>query len=334
MGASLGDQDSSPLGDARLAVAAVARRIGVAPATLRTWDRRYGLGPSEHTAGAHRRYTAEDVARLELMQRLLTMGAPPAEAARAALAADPADLGSASQQTAATLLPAARTSAEGSSRRGGGQVVAIPGGTPSARGLARAAMALDSEACAEIIDQSIDRRGVVATWDTLLAPVLIGMGQKWESSGSGVEIEHLLSESVIAVFQGRMADLRHPANHLSVVLACAPDDLHTLPLFATAAALAEHRVSCRILGARVPHDALISAVRRTGPGAVLIWSQTAATGGLGDLGQLAELRPAPAVLLGGPGWDAAGELRSVDSGLERVDDLQSAVLRISRAVCL
>ncbi|MEY3734595.1 MAG: hypothetical protein RL347_1954, partial [Actinomycetota bacterium] len=29
-----------------LTVAAVARRLGVAPATLRTWDRRYGLGPS------------------------------------------------------------------------------------------------------------------------------------------------------------------------------------------------------------------------------------------------------------------------------------------------
>ena len=39
-----------------LTVAAVARRLGVAPATLRTWDRRYGLGPSSHEAGEHRRY--------------------------------------------------------------------------------------------------------------------------------------------------------------------------------------------------------------------------------------------------------------------------------------
>ena len=38
-----------------LTVAAVARRLGVAPATLRTWDRRYGLGPSEHSAGSQRR---------------------------------------------------------------------------------------------------------------------------------------------------------------------------------------------------------------------------------------------------------------------------------------
>src|SRR5215203_2780333 len=50
--------------DPRLTVAAVARRLGVAPATLRTWDRRYGLGPTLHTAGAHRRYSRADAARL------------------------------------------------------------------------------------------------------------------------------------------------------------------------------------------------------------------------------------------------------------------------------
>ena len=42
-------------GELLLPVAAVARRLGVAPATLRTWDRRYGLGPSVHAPGAHRR---------------------------------------------------------------------------------------------------------------------------------------------------------------------------------------------------------------------------------------------------------------------------------------
>src|SRR3954451_8863866 len=69
-----------------LTVAAVARRLGVAPSTLRTWDRRYGLGPSAHTAGAHRRYSPADVARLMVMRRLTLQGVPPADAARYALA--------------------------------------------------------------------------------------------------------------------------------------------------------------------------------------------------------------------------------------------------------
>lgn len=75
-----------------LAVAAVARRLGVAPATLRTWDRRYGLGPSGRTAGSHRRYTPEDVARLLVMRRLTLDGVAPVDAARAALAVDADDL--------------------------------------------------------------------------------------------------------------------------------------------------------------------------------------------------------------------------------------------------
>jgi len=64
-----------------ITVAAVARRLGLAPATLRTWDRRYGLGPSEHTPGSHRRYCALDVARLMLMRRLIASGVSPCDAA-------------------------------------------------------------------------------------------------------------------------------------------------------------------------------------------------------------------------------------------------------------
>ncbi|MFI2362239.1 MerR family transcriptional regulator [Promicromonospora sp. NPDC019610] len=83
-----GSRTSSP----GLAVAAVARRLGVAPATLRTWDRRYGLGPSGRTAGSHRRYTPDDVARLLVMRRLTLEGVAPVDAARAAVEAGDAEL--------------------------------------------------------------------------------------------------------------------------------------------------------------------------------------------------------------------------------------------------
>ena len=134
-----------------LTVAAVARRLGVAPATLRTWDRRYGLGPSEHQAGSHRRYTAADLARLEHMRRLVIAGVPPADAARdaRALDLDPADLA-----PVTSLFPNRATEvSEVVTRnpRGGGQVVAMPGGSAAARGLTRAAQALDGASCSAII---------------------------------------------------------------------------------------------------------------------------------------------------------------------------------------
>lgn len=91
-----GSRASSP----GLAVAAVARRLGVAPATLRTWDRRYGLAPSARTAGSHRRYTPEDVARLLVMRRLTLEGVAPVDAAQAALKAGVDELEAAERDAA------------------------------------------------------------------------------------------------------------------------------------------------------------------------------------------------------------------------------------------
>ena len=68
-----------------LSVAGAARGLGVAPGTLRSWERRYGLAPSLHTPGGHRRYDPIDLARLGVMHRLVQEGVPPAEAARAAI---------------------------------------------------------------------------------------------------------------------------------------------------------------------------------------------------------------------------------------------------------
>src|SRR5512133_1028860 len=78
--------DECPTPPPMLTVAAVARRLGVAPSTLRTWDRRYDLGPSAHTAGSHRRYSPDDLARLVIMRRLTLEGVPPSDAARIAVA--------------------------------------------------------------------------------------------------------------------------------------------------------------------------------------------------------------------------------------------------------
>jgi transposase-like protein len=81
------DAEEAPLG-----VAAVARRLGVATGTLRTWDRRYGLGPSEHVSGTRRRYTPVDLSRLGVMRRLMLQGVAASEAAAVAVATRDRDL--------------------------------------------------------------------------------------------------------------------------------------------------------------------------------------------------------------------------------------------------
>lgn len=293
------DAAGEPQPEAALGVAAVARRLGVATGTLRTWDRRYGVGPTSHATGTRRRYTATDLARLEVMRRHMLEGVTPAEAARVALGADLAD-------GDAVVLPA--PSAPGrparSRRAGGGRVVPLRDASPAARGLSRAAMSLDADTCTEMLVAALRRRGVVPTWDDVLLPVLAGVGERWRSTGRGVEVEHLLSECAEAALRSAPRTHRPAPGLRPVVLAgLAPED-HRLPLVALSAALAERAVPARMLGVRLPLRALADAVTRTGPAAVFLWSHGAV--GPADLPPAdgwAAVRPRPSVVLGGPGWE-------------------------------
>ncbi|MFF1631137.1 MerR family DNA-binding transcriptional regulator, partial [Streptomyces sp. NPDC058272] len=46
-----------PVAPPALTTGALARRLGVSPTTLRSWDRRYGMGPEVRSDGRHRRWT-------------------------------------------------------------------------------------------------------------------------------------------------------------------------------------------------------------------------------------------------------------------------------------
>lgn len=331
----------------RLTVAAVARRLGVAPATLRTWDRRYGLGPSAHTPGAHRRYGAADIARLELMQQALLQGATPAEAARHALAATLPETGTGRP----VGVPGTGTAEPGAGEGGplllaghptddeldldarvrvGGRVLRLPGASRRARGVGRAALSMDAPAVRRLVDEGIEADGLTRTWDDVVRPVLWAVAERWESTGAGVEIEHLVSEAVTAVYGARaLAAARPAADARPVLLAGAPGEWHHLPLAVLGAVLAERRVAYRPLGPNLPLDALVAAVRRTAPAAVVLWAQDPGTAEPGVFAALPRTRPRFRSFAAGPGWtDAAlpariGRLGSLTSAADALTDLAS-----------
>ncbi|MEE6309984.1 MerR family transcriptional regulator [Plantactinospora veratri] len=295
------------MADDALSAGAVARRLGIAVTTLRSWHRRYGLGPSRHVPGQHRRYSVEDLDRLDVMRRLTAEGIAPAEAAHWAR------WGTVPGKQPDRAVPVARA--------GGGTVIAVGRSGPAARGLARAAMRLDPLAMRAGISSAIEADGVVAAWERVLRPVLAGIGDRHAASAAFVEVEHLLSR---CVSEALAAVPRPPAGASPprILLSCADEEQHSLPLEALAAALAEAGVHCRLLGARVPVTALVEAVARTAPQAVVVWSQRPATG---DPAQLDAVRagawPPPLLAAAGPGWPS--EL--LPSGVRRPATLAEAV---------
>lgn len=294
-------------------VSAVARRLGIAAATLRTWDRRYGMSPSLRTAGSHRRYTDDDVALLQRMQSFMMEGLPPAEAAVAAQAS-----------TAAMAAPATGTAPDGRAAPEG-NVIPLSRADGQTKGLLRAASCLDTAAAASLVQRCIERWGVTWTWDQVIAPVLREVGEQVARSdpkGAGIDIEHHLSHVLMRELI-RVGDVVDPVNPRPVLLAAAPDEQHTLPLYAVAAALAERGLATRLLGARTPDRAMAAAVRRIGPAAVFIWAQGRPATQLSVA--IPDVRPATTVVVGGPGW------RDVDrpQGVAYPQNLAEAVATLS-----
>lgn len=53
---------------------AVTRQTGVTPATLRAWERRYGVLLPDRTAGGHRLYSARDIAAIKWLRQQIEQG--------------------------------------------------------------------------------------------------------------------------------------------------------------------------------------------------------------------------------------------------------------------
>lgn len=214
-------------GGPALAVAAVARRLGVAPATLRTWDRRYGLGPSEHSAGAHRRYSGTDVERLLVMRRLTLDGVAPGEAARIALATDvAADAGHRTRP-----------------------VAPHPDATPTA--VVDAALADDGDRCARLLALGAPAPGTVAHWWTdLVEPALTQLARRTVVDRPGVDAALTVRAAASAAL--RDATARPPATGGPVVLVLVPPgEERPLVAHALAGSLVEHGVDGRLVGGPV-----------------------------------------------------------------------------------
>jgi DNA-binding transcriptional MerR regulator len=220
----------------------LGRRIGVAPATLRAWEQRYGMPPRPARSRAGQRlYGPDHERRLRRMLALMAEGFSPQVAARMAL------------HEQAEPQPA-RTSA------------AVDG--PA--GELRAALdALDERAA----DAALDRLLAAYAPDTVIGrvvlPLLAEVGDRWATGELSVGQEHFAS----ALLTGRLRGLGHALDlggGPRALLACPPGERHELGLLCFAVALRARGWRVTYLGADTPIDGMRDAARLAEPDLLVV----------------------------------------------------------------
>src|SRR4051812_8803130 len=213
---------------AGLNIAALAKRTGVAPDTLRKWEQRYSILRPTRTAGGQRRYSERDVARVEWLCERLNEGYRISEAAMLLGTGD-----SAPTRTPKDHLRAILTAVDS-------------GATPEV-GL--------------LVDQAFALYGVDTTLESILSPLLHTIGERWEHGDLSVAEEHLVSEAVRSRLGHLLADSGGGIRG-SAVLACAPGEQHELGLMMLAIALRRDGWKVLYLGADTPLDDAVALAQR------------------------------------------------------------------------
>lgn len=254
-------------------VGEVGKTLGLPASTLRTWERRYGLTPSVRTQGGHRRYDSSDVERLRMMSHLVAQGVAPSEAARAA-----------------SRVHLRHPEAGAADLEWLDHVIA-------------AAQHFDPQRLVKLFHHVVADRGMVSAWTDYLTPALVRVGDEWARGSIGVDSEHLVSESVLTVLRSYINHLTVETAQPQVMLACAEEEQHAIPVLALQAALAESGTPAHALGPRLPSAALANMAARTKPRVIFLWATMERSPHDRSHRVLEPLSRSSTLMVGGPGWD-------------------------------
>jgi MerR family transcriptional regulator, light-induced transcriptional regulator len=207
-----------------LNIAALARRTGVRPDTLRKWEQRYGILRPDRTPGGQRRYGEADVARVEWLKARLGEGYRIGEAATLLGASDNRAVGRSTEELRAGILAALERT--------------------------------DADAVDQLLDQTLVVLPLDDALTEVIFPTLRRVGDLWADGRLSVAQEHLYSTAVRARLERLLADPRAAVRGVAV-LACAPGELHDIGLLTIAVALRADGWRVTYLGAATPYaDAL------------------------------------------------------------------------------
>lgn len=222
-------------------IQAVAEMTGIPAATLRAWERRYGVPSPMRTDSSYRLYSETDIDVIRRLRELTEGGMAPAEAARLVI----------KQQESEAPLAWAEDPFERAQET---ILDAVERFDPTAlEGAVRGMMFLGS---------------APTVFDRVLAPCMHTVGTRWHSGEISVGQEHMASEILGSAARDMLRLFQHDRDAPLALLACFADEEHSLPIYGVAFRFAQWGYHPVILGARTPPGAIRHAVERLKPAVV------------------------------------------------------------------
>lgn len=226
----------------RYRIQSVAEMTGVSAATLRAWERRYGIPAPQRTASAYRLYTDRDVELIRRVRELCETGIAPAQAAQ--------------------MVQAARGSRE--------EAVRLETDTAelAAQKILAGVERFDAEMIEVAVRHAMFLGSATALFERVYGPVLLEVGDRWHAGQVSIGQEHLVSEIIGSAVRDILRMVRPASPGKTVLLAGFADEEHALPILGFAMLLAEWNMRTVVLGARTPPAAVRHAIAEVRPDAV------------------------------------------------------------------
>jgi DNA-binding transcriptional MerR regulator/methylmalonyl-CoA mutase cobalamin-binding subunit len=220
----------------------VARMLDLKPATLRAWERRFGVPSPRRAANGYRLYSQADIAVLRQLVARLDSGArigPAVEGLQPGAAAPTFDL-------------------DGVRYR-----------------LSEAILRVDERHASETLREALALHPVETVLAEIMEPLLVWIGEEWQAGRISVGIEHFASalfvRQLVALYMASPDGWRRGRT----LAACLPGEQHEIGLLALAVGLRRRGWDVIYFGANLPLDELERAADGLRP-AVILLSATSA----------------------------------------------------------
>lgn len=227
-------------------IRAVAEKTGIAAATLRAWERRYGIPEPARSTGRYRLYSDRDVDLVRRVARLCASGLRPAEAVKSAREA---------------TRPPPNAAAAADLALSAAQLVDV---------MVRAIATLDLDGLRAALDLAFSSGSAASAYDAVIAPALRRVGELWAKGELSIANEHAASQAIRERLSSLLRLVTPPAPAPRALLACFDEEQHDIGLLGFGLHVASWGFRPLYLGARVPPSALEHAIAQHAPAFVAI----------------------------------------------------------------